>query len=503
MALLDNDQSLNIVIKARNEASKVLTTIQKDVKSFSGKVEALRPTFQKMALAGGAAFTGIAAATKGAIDQAAKAEGSYNKFNTVFGEHADDMMSFVEDIRKEMPSATSEIVRMSADLQDLLVPMGVARGEGAKMTKGFVDLANKVAAFNDVDPTEVLEAIKSGLSGSSEPLRRFGINALETSLEARALKEGLIETGQTFKDLDPEVRNAIRAQALLSQAVSNSSDAINGFEENNDSFIRRQQELAASFQEVKEALGNTLLPIFDEVLKKILPIVRKIQEWVEQNPELARNIFIAVGALAALLTVVGLLGIALPAIITGFALLFSPVTAIVIAVAAVVAGLYKLIKSWDDVKASIMVIGEGIKEVIDEIVNFMLAAAEGIANAWVTMANTIVKALNSIQVKIPSWVPGIGGKSFGIDLPLIPKVNLPRYEHGGIVPGPQGMAVPIMAHGQERIIPANRAGRGEGNMFVINFNNPVVRSRDDVAVIKQQVEQAFRDVTRNHKLTTI
>ena len=128
-----------------------------------------------------------------------KGKGLKDKFNTVFAENSDEMMRFVERIREEMPLATHKIVRMASDLQDLLVPLGLARDKATDLSKGFLDVANKIGAFNDADPSDVLEAIKSGLAGSSEPLRRFGINALETALEARALSMGLLDVNQKSK----------------------------------------------------------------------------------------------------------------------------------------------------------------------------------------------------------------------------------------------------------------------------------------------------------------
>lgn len=547
-----SDTSLNIVISAKNEASKTLQLVQSDVSKFKSGVEALQPTFKKMAVIGSTAFAGVALSAKSAIQQAAKAEGSYNKFNTVFGEHADDMMDFVNDIRKQMPSATSEIVRMSADLQDLLVPMGLTRDKGAEMTKGFVDLANKLAAFNDVDPTEVLEAFKSGLSGSSEPLRRFGINALETSLEAKAMNDGLLEAGQTFKDLSPEVRNQVRAQALLAQSIDNSADAISGFEENNDSFIRRQQELNATVTEFKEALGTALLPIVDDLLKKLIPVVENIKLWAEQNPEVAKRVVILAGVLTGLVAIIGILGITvLPLIVAmsslatatavagvSFTALLLPIGLILVTLFAVVSIIVLLVKHWDILKEGAVTAFENIGETLLAVwgiikatftnwitqlqivwikikefwvsvkqgfkdgVNFLIGLAEGWANIWVKAVNTVIKALNKIQVNIPDWIPGIGGKSFGINIPEMEKVQLPRLEHGGRVPGAIGQEVPIIAHGQETIIPASQSPR-QGATIQVNIYNPSIRDDADVNKMREDIERALRDVTRVHKLNTI
>jgi len=326
-------------------------------------MQSLEPTFKKMAVAGTAAFTAVTVAVGKTVKDAAMAEGAYNKFNTVFGDGADDMLAFVDDLRKEMPTATHEIVRLAADMQDLLVPMGLARGQAQEMSQGFLDVANKIAAFNDVNPSEVLEAIKSGLAGSSEPLKRFGVNALETSLEARALKDGLLEAGQSFKDLEPDVRAQVRAQALLAQVVDNSSDAINGFAENNDSLIRRQQDLRANMQELSVTLGTIFIPIVDSIVKKILPIVHGIQQWIQENPKLAKVIIIVVMALTALVAILGTLGL----VITAVSIAFAPLTLTILLITALIIGLglavYAVIKHWEQIKEFFVNIFNFLKQV--------------------------------------------------------------------------------------------------------------------------------------------
>ena len=165
--------------------------------------------------------------------------------------------------------------------------------------------------------------------------------------------------------------------------------------------------------------------------------------------------------------------------------------------------------SW--LKKIILSIGQWFKGLWDGLmdgakgaVNFLIGMAEGFANSWVKAANIVISALNSIQVSIPDWVPGIGGKSFGINIPLVPEMSLPRFEHGGIVPGARGTSTAIMAHGGERIVPAGSKGAFNGPVtYNVIINNPVVRNRDDAEYLRKQIEAALRDVTRGHKLSTI
>ena len=47
--------------------------------------------------------------------------------------------------------------------------------------------------------------------------------------------------------------------------------------------------------------------------------------------------------------------------------------------------------------------------------------------------NNITDALNDIQFNIPDWVPLIGGKIWGFNLPTFADVSLPRLAQGGFV----------------------------------------------------------------------
>jgi hypothetical protein len=44
------------------------------------------------------------------------------------------------------------------------------------MSQKMVTLAADMASFNNADPAETLDALRAGLAGETEPLRRFGVS---------------------------------------------------------------------------------------------------------------------------------------------------------------------------------------------------------------------------------------------------------------------------------------------------------------------------------------
>lgn len=73
----------------------------------------------------------------------------------------------------------------------------------------------------------------------------------------------------------------------------------------------------------------------------------------------------------------------------------------------------------------------GVKNIFTGVFNGLLNVAKKPLNAIITMINKIIDGLNSINLDIPDWVPGVGGESFGINIPKIPALA-----KGGILDSP-------------------------------------------------------------------
>lgn len=87
-------------------------------------------------------------------------------------------------------------------------------------------------------------------------------------------------------------------------------------------------------------------------------------------------------------------------------------------------------------------------------------------NPVISMLNTLIDGLNRISFEVPNWVPGVGGKSFGINIPRIPALA-----EGGIVTRP---TLALIGEGgeSEAVIPLSRLGEIGGkqpiNIYIGN-----------------------------------
>lgn len=77
---------------------------------------------------------------------------------------------------------------------------------------------------------------------------------------------------------------------------------------------------------------------------------------------------------------------------------------------------------------------EGVKKVFKGILNGVVIVAESAVNAIIKGLNWLISKINMIKFTVPSWVPGVGGKSIGGHLSSLSNVHLPRLATGAVIP---------------------------------------------------------------------
>lgn len=96
---------------------------------------------------------------------------------------------------------------------------------------------------------------------------------------------------------------------------------------------------------------------------------------------------------------------------------------------------------------------QGVKDIFAGIMNGLGAVIKGPLNAVISLINGAISGLNKISVSIPSWVPGFGGKTFGINIPKIPMLA-----KGGIIDSPT-LAM-VGEAGKEAVVPLENNTQG-------------------------------------------
>ena len=103
----------------------------------------------------------------------------------------------------------------------------------------------------------------------------------------------------------------------------------------------------------------------------------------------------------------------------------------------------------DAIRAAIQFLGDKVKSIFSGIAGFIgsafqavLGVVRGPINGIIGMVNNVIGKLNSISVKIPAWVPKVGGQTFGLSIPRIPSLAT-----GGDVAARAGGTIAILGEG--------------------------------------------------------
>lgn len=113
---------------------------------------------------------------------------------------------------------------------------------------------------------------------------------------------------------------------------------------------------------------------------------------------------------------------------------------------------------------------DGITSFFKGFVNGLIGMVEGFINFFINGINNIISALGSLKIDIPKWVPFVGGQTWGIKIPPIPKVKLPRLAAGGVVsPSAGGSMVTVAEAGRpERVEPLDQNGLSKRDKVLID-----------------------------------
>lgn len=76
----------------------------------------------------------------------------------------------------------------------------------------------------------------------------------------------------------------------------------------------------------------------------------------------------------------------------------------------------------------------GVKNVFAGLWNSIIILLESAINLIIKGLNWLISKINGISFEVPDWVPGVGGKSIGPNIPTISNVQLPRLATGAVIP---------------------------------------------------------------------
>jgi hypothetical protein len=243
------------IIGDDRDLQRALGNTEKRVTQIDTRMQTFGKNIGRAFLAAGVAvgtaeiFRGLSAATQSAADL----NEEISKSQQIFGDSAQSIEAWSKTTARSIGVAQVEALQATGTFGNLFSTVGLGQRDAADMSRALVELAADLASFNNADPSDVLQALRSGLIGEAEPLRRYGVLLSET----RVQQEALAASG---KDNVKELTNQEKALARYNIILQDTQTAQGDFARTQDGAANQSRILRAQLNDLSTELGGKLLP---------------------------------------------------------------------------------------------------------------------------------------------------------------------------------------------------------------------------------------------------
>lgn len=226
------------------------------------------------------------------ISLGSDANETLNVLNASFEENSQRVQDWAGAFANSAGRSEFELREMAGTIGSVLNPLmernaEVAAGMSTRLTELAVDLGS---FFNRTD-TDALEALRSGITGEAEPLKRFGIVMSEATLEAFRLEQGI---GKSVKQMSIAEKTALRYNFILDQTQLAHGDAA----KTSEGWANASKALVGALKDLGTRLGLTILPFAEKVVTGARNVIRGFLEW-QKGTNFLKAALIVLGAIGA------------------------------------------------------------------------------------------------------------------------------------------------------------------------------------------------------------
>ena len=231
----------------------------KGFKQAETSTQKLTNSLKRLALTLGTALSArkIAQFGKASVLAASNLEEAVSKATVVFGRGAAEIEEFGKTSAKSLGISSAAAIEAAGTYGNLLQAFGIGQAQAQGMSLSLVQLAADMASFNNTPIDQAITALRSGLSGETEPLKRYGVALQDVRLKTEALRMGLISS--TKEALTP----ATKAQAAYELILKDTVLAQGDFERTSGGVANSLKILSASATNAQTIIGTKLIQSMD------------------------------------------------------------------------------------------------------------------------------------------------------------------------------------------------------------------------------------------------
>jgi hypothetical protein len=241
---------------------------------------------------------GLGVVVNKTITDASNLQEAESKVTAVFGAQAQQIFKWGKTTSTALGVSSRAALEAAGTYGNLFQAFGIGRTESAKMSMKLVELAADMASFNNVPIDDALTALRSGLSGETEPLKRFGVALNDVRLRQEAVNLKIYDGSGVLTV-------AQKAQAAYALILRDTSLQQGDVARTAGGLANQKKFLAAQVEDLSGTFGAVLMPVMINVVGVIRnQVLPNLQKFIEAFKTLSPNAIVTglqIGLFAAAL----------------------------------------------------------------------------------------------------------------------------------------------------------------------------------------------------------
>ena len=321
--MADSSQyNLSLVITANNKAVEELNKIWKSVENVKWWVlqlsESTKKTLKTVWVTATAVAWSIAMLWKSFIDSALENEPLQRSFERLSESAQISSDEMLKAMRKASKWTVSDTKLMSA--ANTALSLNVVKSADDMATLMEIARVKWQAMWRSME--EALDDIVRWLWRSS-PMILDNLWIVINQTEAQE------EYAKSLWKTASQLTDAEKKQALVNAVVKQWKQELLETWELQLTMAERLQVVNAQRENMKNTIGDALLPVVQRVLEIITPMIQKVGDRINEHPKLTANILLTVWAISWLIAVLSWLALIIPSITTAISVLSWPIWRII------------------------------------------------------------------------------------------------------------------------------------------------------------------------------
>lgn len=244
-----------------------------------------------------------------AFKMASDFEQATGKLEVVFQNSSDGMKKWAEDALSTMNLSKATAIQTAADYGALFQGVGISIEKSAEWSKSLTERVADLSNFYDTTTEETISALNSIVTGTVQPMRRFGITMTEANLQQWAFAHGI---RKTVREMSESEKVQLRYQFVMDKTKM----AVGTTAREADSAGAQMKKFKEATAELALKFGELLLPVITPIIESINKILIAVSNLDKGTQKFILVILGVVAAAGPILIMVGKLATAISSLTT-------------------------------------------------------------------------------------------------------------------------------------------------------------------------------------------